>query len=282
MKLIKTKTAVTSGELWRPSPRFRESENGFTLIELLVVIAIIAILAAMLLPALSQAKEKAKGIYCIGNLKQIELAMILYKSDNQDYFAVGFDPKATMWVWPSLLRRYTSPNGLDTKVFACPSAPQKDQWITTLGSGLPAQYGYQQDEFRLLCTGKYHMSYGHNCWGSQANIPEIGLGCFWGDPTYGFQKESAVRKPTEMIAFGDSNWDTNKNGDPKYSGFIANYGERQWPLELHNKRASIAWVDGHATSVKRSSIISFLVQPQSQGAMDAACALWNCDNQPHY
>ena len=60
--------------------------EGFTLIELLVVIAIIAILAAVLLPVLSKAKLKAQGIYCINNLKQLQLAIIMYTSDNQEKF----------------------------------------------------------------------------------------------------------------------------------------------------------------------------------------------------
>src|SRR5213083_1946573 len=69
----------------------KSHSRGFTLIELLVVIAIIAILAAMLLPALSRSKLKAQGIQCMSNHRQLCLAWRLYVEDNRDYLVFASD-----------------------------------------------------------------------------------------------------------------------------------------------------------------------------------------------
>ncbi len=72
-------------------PHSRQRAYGFTLIELLVVIAIIAILAAMILPALSRAKQKTQGIYCLNNTKQIALAWNMYAGDSNDKLVYNSD-----------------------------------------------------------------------------------------------------------------------------------------------------------------------------------------------
>ena len=68
----------------------RHGKRGFTLIELLVVIAIIAILAAMLLPALSQAREKGRQAVCISNLKQLTLGFLMYAQEYREYFPTAY------------------------------------------------------------------------------------------------------------------------------------------------------------------------------------------------
>ena len=251
---------------------------AFTLIELLVVIAIIAILAAMLLPALGKAKEKAKRVSCLSNLKQLGFAVMLY-SDDQQYYPAGVDASDSAWIWPPLLRS-TMSKSQSTEIFKCPSAPAQAQWVPAFGSGLPSTYGYLPNERHLVPGGSSFMSYGYNAWGSTVGEqPNQGLGVW----TVGVNatKPGSVVKPTDCIALGDSNWDVVRNGDRDWSGFIGMYAERQYPLDLHSKRANIVFCDGHAQSLKRASLVSQLNTGGTATWPNEPNRLWNIDNKVH-
>ncbi len=247
----------------RPTPTDRHARHGFTLIELLVVIAIIAILAAMLLPALSAAKNRAKNIACVNNLKQLGLANIMYAGDFGQTL-----PYNTSNLWMAVLLEY------DSKVAGVRLCPTANTPTTRTDYSSQYTYGRGDQSWKWFPSGSSFTNVGSYAWNGWLYSGTYSVSDLLGLPnSWELSKESTITQPANTPVLADAiwtdGWPTETEGPSKdlYNGnagidmgrfTIARHGARApAPLTISSSTSlpgsdNILFYEGHVSSTKLS------------------------------